>query len=747
MRICLLSVGVLLLTLAPSREAVAQVVPVTTHPRIWLRAEDLPRLRSWAVSSNAIYRDGLAARAAQAKQDMDDGRVPGPDPGNLNYREYPTEMYAELFAFMSLVSPDGAARLDYASRARTLLMFAMNRAVLGPAAGQPFRDPCFASCDSNASKDYGEGFALTVDWIYSSLSAADKTTIRTVFLRWSDEIVRLGYHAPRPINVLNSPVLVSDPHEYRWAFNNYFVAHMRNLGLMAMSMDAADDAGNTLHNYLGNATGARLYMLDYLTRNDARGGLPPEGFEYGTGITLPSVSEFMLALHTAGQDDPAVWGPQVTWSNKTFWDDWIAGWLQSQSPVPTIFFDYIGPEYQPAWYGDGQQYSGRETIGVFAPMGIYDLMTGNATRLSTLRWMQSVLAPGGLTGLPDRARNSNSHTVDILYFLLFDPAAGTGVDPRPSQPLRFYAPGLGRILARTGWDDNAAWFTYKLSWATIDHQNPDGNQFEFYRRGQWLVKERSGYDLDSGASINHNALALQNDPGPWEPSDYRYLLGQLGSQWSYVPSGDPQLVAHSFGSNFVYALGDATNLYNYEDRLTDITHASRSIVWLQPDHIVIYDRAATRTSGRFKRFWLNVPNLATIAGNRAQIASASGQQQLFVTTLLPTNAAISSSQAQILGGNVADNEPMGCPVGGGRSRRAANCAVPARPPGRGFRRSCRRCELRAKHRRNPFCRRGGEEHGGDVSCRSQRDVHRRDLLGAGEHDRPSDHRPRAERRV
>ena len=26
-------------------------VPVTSHPRLWLRAEDLPRLHSWAVDS------------------------------------------------------------------------------------------------------------------------------------------------------------------------------------------------------------------------------------------------------------------------------------------------------------------------------------------------------------------------------------------------------------------------------------------------------------------------------------------------------------------------------------------------------------------------------------------------------------------------------------------------------------------------------------------------------------------------
>ena len=34
------------------------------HPRLWLRADDLPRLRSWANESNPLYRDGLAILAA-----------------------------------------------------------------------------------------------------------------------------------------------------------------------------------------------------------------------------------------------------------------------------------------------------------------------------------------------------------------------------------------------------------------------------------------------------------------------------------------------------------------------------------------------------------------------------------------------------------------------------------------------------------------------------------------------------------
>ena len=36
-----------------------QAAPVTTHPRLWITAADLPKLRGWAVDSNPMYKNGL----------------------------------------------------------------------------------------------------------------------------------------------------------------------------------------------------------------------------------------------------------------------------------------------------------------------------------------------------------------------------------------------------------------------------------------------------------------------------------------------------------------------------------------------------------------------------------------------------------------------------------------------------------------------------------------------------------------
>ncbi|HEY1011758.1 MAG TPA: hypothetical protein VGE07_03580 [Herpetosiphonaceae bacterium] len=648
---------------SPSRPAPAPAAPVTSHPRLFIRGDDLPRLRQWAVAGNPIYQDGLLAFVSEAKADMDAGRIPQEDGGSTSWELYPTERYAELFAFMSLISPNPAERADYGARARTLLMYVMNKAVLGAAPDQPFRDPAFSISDR--SRWSGEAFALATDWIYPLLSAGDKATIRTVFLRWIQEnqqATTTTYNHPEPIGMVNNPALVSDPERVRWAGNNYYAAHMRNIGLMSMALDPADDPGGALRGALGNATGAWLYVTDHLLRGDLAGGLPSEGLEYGPQ-TISFIAQFLLALQTAGQDDPAVWGPQVVLNGNPFWARVVPGYLHALSARPvTVPEFWRGPVYQPSWYGSAQNYWMPDMVELLAPLALHAERAGNPAAAGPIRWIETYAAPGGPDELVGRVSRplGESALEAIFYFLLFDPTAPPPADPRPGQPLDFVAPGLGRIMARTGWDDDATIFGYALGWNSTDHQSANGNHIELYRKGEWLLKQRTGYDLDYLASDNHNTLAIQNDPPQHNsPGDWRNMIWQRGSQWHQGLGGDGRIVAQSLQPGYAYASGDATELYNAPDEGSDaVTHASRSVIWLKPDVIVLYDRAATASAGYFKRFWLNLPALPAVSGRQALMTTAGGQR-LAINTLLPANAQpVATLAADEQSGGAANGEPM-----------------------------------------------------------------------------------------
>lgn len=645
--------------------------PAQDHPRLWVGGADVQRLRGWAVDSNPLYRDGLKPLAERAKGDMDRGDVPRRDCGSTEYEAYPTESYAQLFAFMSLVENDAAVRADYAGRSRTLLMGIIAAARQGPASEAnyvcpenqqtgyaPFRSPRFFTEDSNRARWHGEAFPLVVDWIYPVLTAADKAAIREVFLRWSQEIVERGYHHPVPVGLFNSAALLNDRDQLRWAGNNYFTAHMRNLGMMALSLDAADDSGNQLRHYLDHATGAWLYLFDHLSRTDARGGLLPEGYEYSPQTASYAI-QFLLALRTAGAD---TCGSHCRPNGNPFWDDFVTAFYHSLSPATTLE-DGGGQVHQPAWYGDGENYHTSDFISAFGAMGAYDILDDNLPRLQSLRWAQTHSVPGGAAGFVRRVANPDDFRHAILYFMLFDPAAAAASDPRPALALDFHAAGLNTLLSRTDWSADASWFSYSLGWNLIDHQQANANNFEWYRKGEWLTKARNGYpNIAEGiaASEFRNVIALQNHQPARDSSDWRTDLWQRGSQWNLVAAGDPQLLASSANAGYLYALGDATQLYNSaNENATDIVYANRSIVWLKPDVIVVMDRARSTTADRFKRWWLQLASPAVIAGNRAS-ATTSGGQQLQVTSLLPAGAvlnAVNSTEASVEQ-TVARHEPM-----------------------------------------------------------------------------------------
>ena len=399
---------------------------------------------------------------------------------------------------------------------------------------------------------------------------------------------------------------------------------------------------------------------------NASGGLPAEGLLYGESFGY--VREALLAMRTAGYEDSSLLGPQIALANSGYWDRYIQSFLNSIPPATTQLNAWQGPVYQPGGYGDMLRlYIEPGMSEVFAAINVYDQYAGNSQRLSQTRWIIANAVEGGVSKLFSRASNiwgNSNASMSILHFLAFDPNSAQNAaqipDPRPSLATDFYDPAIGRQLARTDWSVNANFYGYKCSWLSVNHQNADCNQFELYRRGEWLTKEHSNYDsFNIGQTTDyHNTLSLQND----KPGDLLWFENQFysrGSQWNNGRNaGDPTAIS-SIGNGYVFSQGDATNLYNHPyqwgQAAMDISHASRSVVWLKPDIIVAYDRASSKTAGRFKRFNLQLVSNPAVLGHMAVDVLPSGQQ-LFVQNLLPANASLTASLDEVIT-PVADGEP------------------------------------------------------------------------------------------
>lgn len=688
--------------------------PITGHPRLWITPADLPRLQSWAVATNPIYAQGLQPLAEECLSGYETAFFTNgapnpvyPDFGDAQgYTGLLSEQYMMVLAFNALIDPSPAARRQDAQAAHDIMMYAMNLAALGTNAGAPFRDPSFPVY--NRASFTSEAWPLTLDWLYNATNAAgelvfsaqDKATIRNVFLIWASECLTAsttGGDSPQLVGVMNNPALLPGGNAYRMAANNYYQAHARLMTMMALSMDPADDPsldtnlppallGNTLRSYILDATGAWLYQQFAMFGDPgavesayglptnssvglASGGLPPEGMLYGDSVR--SIVGELLALKTAGFGDPALSGPQIALANNApVWSRFVTGFISSLVPAQQIPPNetWLGPVYEFASYGDIlRMYATPDMVTVFGVLSLLDRQNGDLSRLNAESWFGINAVQGGPPSLLSRVQDPWTWGVQdsIFLFLLLDPSA-TVTDPRVNYTASFYDPGQGRLVDRTDWTPSATLFDFRCSWESINHQQGDANQFEFYRKGEWLTKGVANYDdNDNGqSSTYHNTLTLQNlcEAGIPANLDWELPFWTNGSQWPLALSaGDPVTYA-SAQTNYDYAFGDTTPLYNRPSFWTptnaalDILHASRSILWLKPDHIAVYDRATSRTAGLFKQVNLAFPTAPMQNGSLITVPTPGGQN-LFITPLLPADAAVTSLAIDGALTLVADLEP------------------------------------------------------------------------------------------
>lgn len=700
----------------PWQQSATPKTVLKTHPRLWLTSADLPRLQSWAVSTNPMWQKGLHATLnlaeanVNAKWNWTTGQpnATWKDDGSDDWVGEDTEAYAEFYAFMSLVDPNASNRTKWASKARTMLMWAVNQAANCASASGPFCDPGFIT--GNRMNYWGEAWGLTVDWIYPTLTAQDKATIRKVYLGWANILLHVpnrSGQSPLYPGSLNDPRVLgvepgksaynrqNDQLNARWAANNYFLGQARTLMLMAMAIDPADDpvvdpskpysqVGNSLGSFVNDGIGWWLYQIyaifeppgtaksklkltsSTISLGLAAGGLPVEGSLYGESQGF--LAQTLLAMQTAGYTNTTTWGPQVGFLKDPYWDQAVNGFLHLLTPAPytppqSTGFNWQGLTWSVATYGDVlQTYVEPDELNVVGILGIYDQATNNQTRLNADRWIAENTITGGKARLYDNASGQiwgNSYaSFAVEYFMLFDPAAADPVDPRPAIPRQMVAPEIGSILARTDWGTTPSWFTYRCGWETINHESGDCGQFTYSRKGQWLVKEWSTYAMDwmGYTPLYHNTLSLQNTLVGTDPANDEYYTTKVyGGQWNNGGNdGDPSTTL-SVNDNWSYAQSNMANLYNHPDWWTAsknamaVTGASRSIVWLAPDTIVIYDRANTSAAHLFKNQNFVVMNTPVISGRTATVSGAGfgyagKHQELTIQSLLPATATLAEQK-------------------------------------------------------------------------------------------------------
>lgn len=288
---------------------------------------------------------------------------------------------------------------------------------------------------------------------------------------------------------------------------------------------------------------------------------------------------------------------------------------------------------------------------------------------------------------PDGNFSYGTTTRSPVVYLLFNSPDLTGVQDKSALPLtRYFGSPNGMMVARTGWDVNAAspaqssdvvaMMKIGERWGA-NHHHLDAGNFQLYYKG--ILASESGYYESYGtlhdqnynkASIAHNVLTIYdpnekfgaftgvdkngttvsfpngvNDGGQRRPGGEPATM-QIWSNGAYDTG---KVLDHAFGPDetapeYTYIKGDITQAYN-SGKASNVT---RSMAFLPledanyPAMMVVMDKV-TSTNAAFQKKWLlHTQQEPEINGNTAIVKRDTDgyNGKLTVQTLLPEDASV-----------------------------------------------------------------------------------------------------------
>ena len=188
------------------------------------------------------------------------------------------------------------------------------------------------------------------------------------------------------------------------------------------------------------------------------------------------------------------------------------------------------------------------------------------------------------------------------YDFIYDNAA---VEPHPFDELAttYYAPGIGELYMRSGWDRHATWVNLIAGPYTESHAHQDQGSLLVYKDG-WLAYDPV-VDSHSGLDQRTTAHGLVR-------------IDRAGAPLHQVADTTSQLLALHRGDGWTYASADLTNAYDGDPAVQLV---QRELVYVAPDVVVVFDRV--RTSSDTTQTWqLASPAAPAVSGNLATFTGA-----------------------------------------------------------------------------------------------------------------------------
>ena len=198
--------------------------------------------------------------------------------------------------------------------------------------------------------------------------------------------------------------------------------------------------------------------------------------------------------------------------------------------------------------------------------------------------------------------NSSLPTMSEQFMQYADFINSNAITPtaEDSMGTAFYGSGTGQLFARSGWDKHATWINMNAGPYTQSHAHQDQGAIMIYKDG-WLA-----YDpvIDS-----HSGLPQDID----DHGTLRILADGSTASAQKMNTAATMLALHQ-GTGYVHVATDLAPVYGGA-----VTQFQREVIYLEPDTVVIFDRAASSGS----QVWsLAFPKQPTINGATTTVMNA-----------------------------------------------------------------------------------------------------------------------------
>lgn len=553
------------------------------HPRLFFNADTWPQVRERALGDEQAWYANIKGRVDRLLRDLDG--VAHPKPRELG----PESAWA---AFVYLMTEE-ARYLDLAKKCLD--------------ASLRFYDLCYEQRRSvNWYSTTRVHATLAWDWLYNDLTEAERRDYLQRLVRAIDRVLKARPAIHR---------------ENMSGFNTGFYGVRNCLWFIGCTGYGTGIETELVDEWLVWGRNENMKLLEHRKKacgDDGGGASPTLGYVFGA-YPWAEQNYFYTWLSATGQNIAPDW-PHGAWlANYVIWN-----WIEADG----------GPfEFG---YGDTPHTDNRlRTSQLYTHMANIRHLYGDAApeAAALARHVQEMVPQRGYTT-----------TYFIYPFLLtnLDSAANPFV-PK-DLPLARHFDNMGQIFMRSGTGKDDTYCLFTCGGILAQHRHYDALNFVIYRRGFLALdsgtryrEEINGQHLANyfAQTVAHNCVLIHQ---PGEPPA-RYWGGTVeanhGGQHRQLGS-----VVEAFETNddFVYVAGDATACYQHRADEQKCSLATRQLVFLPPDHFVIFDRV-TSTKPEYRKEWLlHTAHEPAIDGKTIQADHMEGR--MFCRTLLPADAML-----------------------------------------------------------------------------------------------------------